>query len=535
MAQKPIGFYGKFTPTSIDSTVGDRFKALAGLSSDVGQLAVGIGKAKAAAAAPEQALAAIAKAEEEGTELAKRSAFAWGSQTYNNTMSAAYASSADADYRMGISKIAAENPTDLAAFNELAREYTKGVSSNLQPAFAGVLQVSMDSVLSSAQMTIQSNEIKKNTANADLVLVSGIDTATESAMTQAKMGQPVEASASKDAAFSNIDARVGSTAITFEQGAAAKKAITVEIESASARGALQSIITTTGPMEAAAWIQKISETPIKGFEIGQQDALVDSLRSDLSQHLSLQDVQSAANTKALATKHKQNAANLLSGILLGSVDEAALILASSKSDIGFSQFSTLTTALANRGQGTDDFLTIATINDLMISDPAQAETLIMENVNTLITGNTATSLLAAARESQNSESILQRSDVKRYRNHIKDQIVVTGPAGAFLPDKLVKQSNLLLAYDSKILNMVKSGETVEEIMQDLMEIVPLVRGKQYNVENQKAILEEQLKLGEGNGGISESEYNDQFYKLEANDKIRENYLEFVDSLTKGNK
>ena len=63
--------------------------------------------------------------------------------------------------------------------------------------------------------------------------------------------------------------------------------------------------------------------------------------------------------------------------------------------------------------------------------------------------------------------------------------------------------------------MVKSGETVEEIMQDLMEIVPLVKGKQYNVENQKAILEEQLKLGEGNGGISESEYNDQFYKLEA--------------------
>jgi len=37
MAQKPIGFYGKFTPTSIDNTVGDRFKALAGLSSEVGQ------------------------------------------------------------------------------------------------------------------------------------------------------------------------------------------------------------------------------------------------------------------------------------------------------------------------------------------------------------------------------------------------------------------------------------------------------------------------------------------------------------------
>ena len=71
MAQKPIGFYGKFTPTSIDNTVGNRFKALAGLSSEVGQLAVGIGKAKAEAAAPEQAERAVAKAREEGTELEK--------------------------------------------------------------------------------------------------------------------------------------------------------------------------------------------------------------------------------------------------------------------------------------------------------------------------------------------------------------------------------------------------------------------------------------------------------------------------------
>ena len=130
MAQKPIGFYGKFTPTSIDNTVGDRFKALAGLSSDVGQLAVGIGKAKAAADAPEQAERAVAKAREEGTELEKRSALSWGGTAYNNAAVGAYYSVITSDMENAILDSKANNPDDLVAYQTEVDAKISGLLKN---------------------------------------------------------------------------------------------------------------------------------------------------------------------------------------------------------------------------------------------------------------------------------------------------------------------------------------------------------------------------------------------------------------------
>ena len=130
MAQKPIGFYGKFTPTSIDNTVGDRFKALAGLSSEVGQLAVGIGKAKAEAAAPEQAERAVAKAREEGTELEKRSALSWGGTAYNNAAVGAYYAGVTSDMQNAVLDSQANNPDDLVAYQTEVDAKVSGLLKN---------------------------------------------------------------------------------------------------------------------------------------------------------------------------------------------------------------------------------------------------------------------------------------------------------------------------------------------------------------------------------------------------------------------
>ena len=130
MAQKPIGFYGKFTPTSIDNTVGDRFKALAGLSSEVGQLAVGIGKAKAEAAAPEQAERAVAKAREEGTELEKRSALSWGGTEYNNAAVGAYYAGVTSDMQNAVLDSQANNPDDLVAYQTEVDAKVSGLLKN---------------------------------------------------------------------------------------------------------------------------------------------------------------------------------------------------------------------------------------------------------------------------------------------------------------------------------------------------------------------------------------------------------------------
>ena len=138
MAQKPIGFYGKFTPTSIDNTVGDRFKALAGLSSEVGQLAVGIGKAKAADEAPAQAETAIEESRQvadDGTityaPVKSRSSFSWGSSQYNNTLKAGYSAAIQNDLTGIIKESAKNNPVDYSKFISEVTAAKKGLTGNL--------------------------------------------------------------------------------------------------------------------------------------------------------------------------------------------------------------------------------------------------------------------------------------------------------------------------------------------------------------------------------------------------------------------
>ena len=44
MAQERIGYYGKFTPTSLDTSAADKMRALAGLGETVSNMALAIGK-----------------------------------------------------------------------------------------------------------------------------------------------------------------------------------------------------------------------------------------------------------------------------------------------------------------------------------------------------------------------------------------------------------------------------------------------------------------------------------------------------------
>lgn len=60
--QQPIGFYGKFQPTSVDTSAAQRMQALAGLAGQVGGMAEQFGIAKAEKAAPAQAAKAVADA-----------------------------------------------------------------------------------------------------------------------------------------------------------------------------------------------------------------------------------------------------------------------------------------------------------------------------------------------------------------------------------------------------------------------------------------------------------------------------------------
>jgi len=213
MAQKPIGFYGKFTPTSIDNTVGDRFKALAGLSSEVGQLAVGIGKAKAAADAPEQAIKAAEASRQvadDGTitysSVEKRSPLAWGSSQYNNTVINTQLSQRNVDARQRITDLKTTYKDDPAAYQAAAEEYRKATVNNAPIELQAQLNETLSGRILSGQLALD-QQFEIDTHNTNVTTInSNIDNGVIAAESLAREGNTKAAESEIKLINAEIDA-----------------------------------------------------------------------------------------------------------------------------------------------------------------------------------------------------------------------------------------------------------------------------------------------------------------------------------------
>lgn len=131
MAMQPIKRYAAFTPDSVDTSEVARMQSLAGMGQAGVAAFSAIGEKLATAKAPEQAQEAAEQALEEGTPIEKRSALAWGAAAYNNQLVQGYAAGIQNKTSDMIARVAAENPSDYKAFQEIVVEGYKGLSANL--------------------------------------------------------------------------------------------------------------------------------------------------------------------------------------------------------------------------------------------------------------------------------------------------------------------------------------------------------------------------------------------------------------------
>jgi hypothetical protein len=154
MAQKPIGYYGEFRPTGVDQSAARRFQALAGLADQVGDIATAFGKKKVAEqatlkeqndiVAAESAgrlagnASAIGKTPPELTVYGDISTLAADKARNAATMAAFNAGTQNAITQM-LAKLAAENPTNISAFETLTKAAFAGMTASVpkdrKPAF----------------------------------------------------------------------------------------------------------------------------------------------------------------------------------------------------------------------------------------------------------------------------------------------------------------------------------------------------------------------------------------------------------------
>ena len=154
MAQKPIGYYGEFRPTSVDTSAARRIEAIAGLAGQVGDIAAAFGKKKVAEQRFLEEKNEIVAAEKAAKLAGNASAISATPlelreyddvQTYeqdrvfNATAEAAYTAGIQNEITGIVSRAAAANPEDIEGYRNLTKSGMNGLlgvaPEEMRPAF----------------------------------------------------------------------------------------------------------------------------------------------------------------------------------------------------------------------------------------------------------------------------------------------------------------------------------------------------------------------------------------------------------------
>jgi hypothetical protein len=508
MAQKRIEYYGKFTPTGVDTSQAKRLQALSGLAEQVGDVAFGVASNIAERRGLQAGLAAGQQAAEKGEIIETQKGFlsqiSIFDQAYNNALTKAYVAGVDNDARENINRILTENPDDIEAFKTAVGKYRKGVTDNIAEEFRPLIDQSMDQMISSAKSQVHQAQTAKSLKNADDTLIRSAQIATESALKAARLGDDESALIGRMNAFSSIDARVEAGTISPAAGETLKQNIIVATEGEKARGGLQAIIKNRGAYAAAEFINAVAETPVSNFTLEQQENLADVLRADLNEYIALTNIQEKQAEDALKARQGENFTSLYVGIINGETDVADITRTAMAGNLTQSQLTTLTNVMNTRGQGIDDFELVYDIQTQMYQNPEMARNLIVTNTGTRLTASKAQSLLTTL----DGEPILSTPKATRYRNYVSTSVGIVDPITGKFTGAGTKEraADLMLAFDEKVL----AGEDPSVVAEQLLDIndIPPQFTTESDIDKAVERLEAQVQT------MDASDYNQKISELD---------------------
>lgn len=468
MTQKRIEYYGKFTPTGVDTSQAKRLQALSGLAEQVGGLAYGVASDIAERRGLQAGLAAGQEAAEKGEIIETQKGFlsqiSIFDQAYNNALTKAYVAGVDNDARESINRLLTDNPDDIESFDQAVNAYRTGVTQNISEEFRPLIDQSMDQMISSARSQVHQAQTAKSLKNADDTLIRSAQIATEAALKAARLGDDESALIGRMNAFSSFDARVEAGTMTEAAAETAKQNLIVATEGEKARGGLQAIIKNRGAYAAVEFINAVAETPVSNFTLEQQEELANVLRADLNEYIALTNIQEKQAEDALKARQGENFTGLYVGIIKGETDVADITRTAMAGNLTQSQLTTLTNVMNTRGQGIDDFELVYEIQTQMYQNPEMARNLIVANTGTRLTASKAQSLLTTL----DGEPILNTPKAARYRKYVSTNVGIVDPITGRFTGAGTKEraADLMLAFDEKVL----AGEDPAAVAEQLLNI-----------------------------------------------------------------
>lgn len=527
MPQQKIGFYGKFTPTGVDTSGAQRLQALAQLSSQIGDISYKIGATKAEEAGTKAGLEAGTKAAQEGTPIApKDSAFSIFGQAYDKAMTNSYVAGLQSNMRQNMSRMSIEAGNDPELFKKSVEGYLSGARSNIDPSMMPYFN-SVANDLSSAYLGEVSNRqamfnwesSKQVAADSSNMLVSDM----QRLITQ---GLSLQALTARDEALASIDMQVG-TFINDAEADIAKRNIMNVYTTESMRYNIRSMYNRpNGITDATNEIERISsavfegKTPkeLRGMTPDAQRAMVDTLYADLKQHISAQNIKESQETSATKARQEAKYVELSTGLITGDYTFQDVMTEARKGSVNSTQFNQLEAQYRASGYGIDDYSTVYNIRKLMAeeSGPARARVEVMDATNRgQLSTKTAQELLTEIDTFDSEESILQTSLAKRMRKRILDYNVIPGIGGQLDEDEVRRGSDLVMVFDSRVKNgddpvivaqeMISAGEytqegftTVNDVNDRLKQLAKIVdlgkKGDKRYVNSVQANIDEMKRL-----------------------------------------
>ena len=489
---KEIKYYGQLRPTGVDQSGVKRLQAIAGLADQVQEIAYEYGAKKAEEIGTEKGLTAAKELTKFNRDQAAKagkdpefvptyktpetkegflSSFSIQDQAYNNAMEGAYLASMQIDVQNDIARIAADNPLDSNAFLALARESVNPRLQMLQdPAMNAEAGQFVDQVTSQYLRQIDQNRAQFDRESADETLKASI-AANHSALINASKNRDAGGIvAATQALTRDYNARVDLQTMTDAGRTEAIRNTSVIAATAGYQGEIRDLANEGRWIEANTLIDELASKELEGFQASEQDDLIDVLRSDLTERAALDDKIEAEQAQLLDDSRQETVTNLFNGIMDDTITGEDLRVAAMNPGMGgisITQYTQLKKVLSTPLDVPDDFTVMASISEIIRTDPAQAKVLIASNVGVNLSRATAKSLYTTASNNLVGESYLNTSEAKRFSKYLENMIAPTSGFGLPGADEDARRwAEVKVVYDER----VSAGERPAVVAAELAEV-----------------------------------------------------------------
>lgn len=496
MAQQRINYYGRIKPANIDDLSVQRVQAVAGVIQDVADIGVSLVTQQQKKKATQAAEVAAAEALETGIAPEEQdrafSALNVYDQTYNDTLKKAYLAGSETQVREKINTLAVSFADDYQSFNASATALRNGVLEGMPEEYRPAMQLQMDSLIGAQRSRVLAAEKTRRLTEADEQLILSSNDAVDNAITSLQNKDTLQAVQSIEQANQYIDDRVTANAITPAAGEMLKRENTFKLRVGTARATLTNILESGQPGAFTTGINYVGslQTAPEFADLTQveRDALIKTVRSDLSSRLTLDNQEQARLDELREKSQDQTYFATAAAIIDGTANASTVLQLAQNRSISESQFDKLNNQLSTTGTGFDNWDIVFNIQQLMATDPYKARQEVVNNFGTNLTQRTASQLLKTIDGSGPLSTDRAKTYLKFLKANLGQVDAITGKFTGAGTKELA--SRALLQYELR----VTAGEDPGIVAKSLFDISDIQGvGSVADADNQIATLKTQGK------------------------------------------